>query len=523
MGPFPLFLAYCCAPALMSEHPQGVLDHLTPNPMLRAVYIPEATEGPIPGYLLRPGPAPAGAYSTPVFADDFGGPMFPTPRILFSSHPGADAAALILALDPGARIESPWPHLPRISLATLSVLDGVEVLRIAAELSRHDSIRFAEPDMVFTGRASVIPNDPLFPECWALHNKGWNGDGLPGFDMKAPRAWDITTGDPSIITVVIDTGVDYDHPDLNLAPGFDATGQNGGGNPVNNCDNHGTPVAGCISAIIDNEVGIVGIAPRTRSASARTFISSLACNGSWSTQASWTVATLNWSLSIGARVTNNSNGYGFQSAAIADAYAATRSAGIVHFASAGNNGNTNISYPANLPTVNAVAALAHTGGRAAFSNFGPGLAISAPGRWIVSTDRVGPLGYSTSGEFADYAVVSGTSFASPFTAGAAALVLSLYPFLSAPRVEEILFLSATDLGPPGYDTDFGWGMVNARLALLLACPADFNLDGTIDFFDYLDFVQAFSDESPAADFNNDGQVDFFDYLDFIAAFSQGCG
>jgi subtilisin family serine protease len=519
-------LALAIAALSTSSNPSYFLHYfkepreLRHNPALIAIQDPASTT-PIPGWRLAPASTPhPTAFSSPVFYDNLGGPMFATPFLLLGLQPpfSADRAlALVRELDPAASLDTAYPNLPGIYRIALSTTDGSTVLSTANALALRPETSFAEPDMAFSGQAALLPNDPNFPSCWGLRNTGQSG-GLPGFDMDAAPAWDITTGDPSIITVIIDTGVDQSHPDLNLRTGTDTTGQGGGGNPVNSCDNHGTAVAGCVSARINNSLGTVGIAPASRSASARTFISTTACDGGWNSQASWTVASLDWALSISARVSNNSNLYGFTSAAIASSYTSTRTAGIVHFACAGNNSTGSLAYPSSLPTVNAVAATARNGTRAGFSNWGPGLDFSAPGASIASTDRTGALGYTPD----DYATVSGTSFATPYTAGVAALVLSLYPSLSSAQVESILQLSADDMTAPGYDTDTGWGHVNAYRALRAACPADFDKNGTTDFFDYLDFAAAFDAANLTADFNGDRQVDFFDYLDFVAAFAQGC-
>ena len=141
---------------------------------------------------------------------------------------------------------------------------------------------------------------------------------------------------------------------------------------------------------------------------------------------------LAWAQSIGARVSNNSNYYGFQSGAIAAEYSLTRGLGMVHFASAGNNASSTITYPASLPDVNAVAALNESGSLASFSNYGTGLALSAPGQDIYTTDRTGTNGWVSG----DYVFASGTSFASPYAAGVAALVLSIDPALNATNVEQ---------------------------------------------------------------------------------------
>ncbi|MGH8015232.1 MAG: S8 family serine peptidase, partial [Candidatus Zixiibacteriota bacterium] len=277
-------------------------------------------------------------------------------------------------------------------------------------------------------------------------------------------AWDSTTGNSSIKVLIIDTGVDPTHPDINQLPGEDFTTDLGNGEPINACDNHGTPVAGCVSARINNSLGTVGMAPNCPSISARTFISNFACDGSWSSIASWTVDALNWGASQGVRVTNNSNYYGFSSSAIAAAYTSTYNSGIVHFSSAGNFSQSFPSYPASLPNVNAVIALDYNGSKAGFSNYGLGCDISAPGVLVYTTDRSGSDGWSGN----DYTYADGTSFASPYTAGVAALVLSVRSSLSASQVENLLYCTAVDLGAAGFDATYAHGFVNAFNAVNVA-------------------------------------------------------
>jgi subtilisin family serine protease len=140
---------------------------------------------------------------------------------------------------------------------------------------------------------------------------------------------------------------------------------------------------------------------------------------------------------------------------------------MVHFAAAGNSGTTFIGYPATLSTVNAIAALDPTGQIASFSDRGIGLAFSAPGTSVYTTDRSGAPGYSAS----DYAFVQGTSFASSYASGVAALMLSKNAVQSAANVETIMQNSCVDRGAPGYDTTYGWGFVNAAAALAMTPAA----------------------------------------------------
>jgi subtilisin family serine protease len=397
-------------------------------------------------------------FISPVFVGEDGGPIVVLPDVLLQFEPGVDSQRrrAILSETGLAILDENWANMPRAYRLRGVGRNGLEVLAAANQLAMRPEIRFAEPDVLFTGRGGYIPNDTFFPDQWEHENTGQLG-GMPDIDMDTPEAWDVTTGDSSIIVVVIDVGVEQAHPDINQLPGHDVTGEGGGGGPVNMCDNHGTPVAGCVSAIIDNGIGVAGAAPSCRAASVRTFISNFSCDGMWSSEASWTVEALTWAESIGARVTNNSNFYGFSSGAIATKYADTRASGMVHFASAGNGNAPFVTYPASLPSVMAIGAIDRFGNKAPFSNFGTNIDYTAPGDDVVTTDRTGADGWSGD----DYAVVDGTSFASPYTAGVAALILSLRPGLTASAVESVLRITSVDLGAFGKDTIYGWGVVNA--------------------------------------------------------------
>lgn len=471
-------------------------------------------------------------YAAPVFVGLDGGPLIPTRDLLIgvaddSPGPAAALSARVSAeagrLGIDARISSPWPTIS-VYRVTTDAVRGDDILALASVVASLPNVTFAEPDMLFTGGSSFIPNDPLFSSVWGIRNTGQSG-GLPDNDMDGDGAWDTTIGSDSIITVVIDTGVDQGHPDINQRSGFDATGEGSSGGPGNACDNHGTPVAGCVSAIINNSIGTVGIAPGTRTASARAFVSNLSCNGSWSSQSSWTVASLDFAVSIGARVTNNSNSYGFASTAIESAYVQTRSGGMVHFASAGNDNEENIAYPASLPPVNAIAALNRWGERASFSNYGLGIFLSAPGESVRTTDRRGSDGWSSG----NYTWASGTSFASPYAAGVAALVLSVDGSLTAVEVEAILASTAVDYGEVGLDDEFGFGVVNAESATSAALGLDCGVAdlaapiGVLDLNDITLFVSLFMTGHLDADFAAPfGVLDLSDLIAFTESFISGC-
>jgi subtilisin family serine protease len=404
-------------------------------------------------------------------------------------------------------------HYSNIPNLTLLNMEDVSSMKTAIKkLSSNSNIEFIEEDRWLTAIQQTIspPNDPGFSLCWGLNNNGSNG-GVIGWDMSALGAWSITTGNPSVKIMIIETGVDENHSDLNLEIGRDFTTGvvNGipGGNPSNSCDNHGTAVAGCISAKINNQLGTVGIAPNCKVVSAKVGIAITPCNGSWNGQTSWTVNALNWAISAGIRVTNNSNDYGVNSNAMSSAYAASRNAGIIHFASAGNGGTQSLGFPARLTTVNAVGSASRNQTKSSFSSYGSGLAFVAPGQSIYTTDRTGSVGYNTS----NWVTVDGTSFSSPYAAGVAALLISLKPSITPVEIESAMNSTASDMQTTGYDIFTGWGMINAEKALKAIlpsiCKADINNDSVVDGNDMGMLLSLWGTTNSMADLNNDNIVD----------------
>ena len=413
---------------------------------------------------------PSIEFVSPVFRDTNGHPVVLTSRLLIGFRPNvslAERSRLLAAVPEGARPEItslPQPYDERWQLKTR---DGFVMLARANALAQTRGVAYAEPDMMVTWHADLLPSDPGFADSWGLRNIGQSG-GVSGFDLKATSAWDTTVGSASVIVLVLDDGVQQNHPDINQIAGKDFTSdaaRNPTGGPVGTNDNHGTAVAGCISERMNNGLGTVGIAPGVKIASAR-FATNTQPDGSFTTFDSWIINALNWGLSIGARVSNNSNGTDVPSSAVESAYNSTRASGMTHFASAGNNGTSSLSFPANIAAVNAVAAATRFGSRSAFSQYGLGLKFMAPGQAILTTDRTGNAGFVST----DYVIVDGTSFASPYAAGVAALIISQHPGITPDQVEEMMITTCTDMGPPGYDTGFGYGMINAFAAVTALVP-----------------------------------------------------
>jgi subtilisin family serine protease len=409
-------------------------------------------------------------FAAPVFIGDDGGTVIPTPTILVAFNfdlTGAECVNIIEQMGIGEVIESDFADAKNLYKIRSFDRSGFAVLDAANTLAVHPDVRYAEPNMQFTGHGALTPTDPDFGSSWGLHNDGTGGAVLD-MDMNGPEAWDISTGDASVLVAVIDTGVDTTHPDMNQVTGTDVTSNAGEGGPINVLfDWHGTLVAGCISQLINNELSTTGIAPSCKSVSIRTFQAGNSAGG-WNSETAWTVSALAWAEANGVKVTNNSNAYGASlfSSTIADKYASTKANGMIHFAASGNNGSSTIAYPASLSTVNAVGALDDTGTKAGFSQFGTGQQFCAPGVGILMTDIQGTGGRNTfSGVSGNYVTEPGTSFASPYTAGVAALIISEAPFLTPTEIETVMEDTAKDRGAAGYDTTYGWGLPDARAAL----------------------------------------------------------
>ena len=408
------------------------------------------------------------AFVSPVFQAAGDLPFAVTNQIVVRfgpNMPRAKAQQVIERCSAGRIIEEDFAGLDNAFLLECDAKRGLTVLERANELAAQREVYYAEPVMVSFAQPAggATTNDTYAPFLWGHNNTGqalWcSGPGVVDVDMNVAEAWTVTMGDPSVVVMVLDQGVQQGHPDINQLPGVDFTGNGTGGGPLTSCDNHGTPAAGLISATANNNLGTVGVAPLCPTIAAKVAI--YECGATWSTVMSiWVANALNWARANGVRVTNTS--YHFTpSALITDAYNSTHASGIVHFSSAGNQGQNLSQYPAQLRTVISNGAVDHLGELPSWTNFGNTILIMAPGNYLPSADRTGFDGYTST----DLICYSGTSASSPMAAGAAALYLSAHPEASPVEVANALAASAKDLGAPGVDTLYSWGLVDAFAAL----------------------------------------------------------
>ncbi|MDH6056277.1 S8 family serine peptidase, partial [Umezakia ovalisporum] len=335
----------------------------------------------------------------------------------------------------------------RLTGAEIWQLSGTTSVETAlATYGRSRVFEYIEPDYIVT-TAATIPNDPSFNLLWGLHNTGQTG-GTPDVDIDAPEAWDIQTGNPDLVIGVIDTGVDYTHPDLvgNIWTNIgeiagDGIDNDGNGyiddirgwdfayndnNPMD-VDGHGTHVSGTIAGKGNNAVGVTGVAWNAKIMPLK-FLDDT--GSGWISDA---ILAVEYATAQGVKLTNNSWGGGGYSQGLYDAIAAAGDAGSLFIAAAGNESNNNDSspsYPAsyNLDNIISVAAITHWDGLSSFSNYGlTTVDLGAPGSDIYSTVP----GNS-------YDSYSGTSMASPHVAGAAALLWSENPTWTAQQVKDVL-------------------------------------------------------------------------------------
>ena len=455
-------------------------------------------------------------FVSPIFLGEGGLPYIPTRDLLVKRTEESDAVVAVALLQRhGVILDTDFSGMDRVYRLRTTLHDGRDVLTLANKLALMDMFEFAESDAIAWIKPMHIPNDPEFNQQWGLHQTN-------NHDMDIPEAWDITMGNEDIVVVVLDSGIDQSHPDIHQLTGQTFTGSGSNGNPSNGCDNHGTAVSGCIAATIDNNQGVAGVAPHCWVRAGKIFneIDFFGfCLGFLEFQESWAISGITWAADSGARVTNSSWGGGSPMSGITNAFNTTRAAGVFHVAAAGNDGSTTIGWPANLDSLISVAAMASNGTLASFSTHGNGLFISAPGQGILTTDRSGGDGYSSG----NTTTIDGTSFASPYTAGIAALLLSVDPTLTPDQLEELLSSTAVDYGSGGYDTTFGYGFINARAALEAidtgdTCTGDVNGDNTVGVTDLLSVVNAWGNCSGCSeDINGDGMVNVSDILAVVGA------
>jgi subtilisin family serine protease/subtilisin-like proprotein convertase family protein/DNA-binding cell septation regulator SpoVG len=354
---------------------------------------------------------------------------------------------------------------------------GISVQSALAAYSSNPFVLSATPNYRLT--IQQIPNDPQFGSLWGLHNTGQNS-GTVDADIDAPEAWDVSTGSATspVIVAIIDTGVDYTHPDLaanmwinagevagdgvdNDGNGFvdDVRGYDFNNNDADPMDDngHGTHVAGTIGAVGNNGIGVAGIAWNVRIMPVKVFDAS--GNGFLDTA----IRGLNYAVQMGASISNNSygaTGAGADDPLFLEAIHNAANFGHIFVAAAGNAGTDNDAagfFPGGFDVDNilSVAATDRNDQLAYFSNFGATTVdLAAPGVDILSTQPGGK-----------YQTLSGTSMATPHVTGVVALVRGLHPDWTYHQVIDQV-LGSVDYLPSLDGRVATAGRLNAARALL---------------------------------------------------------
>jgi len=403
-------------------------------------------------------------------------------RIAASDAPFASDQYRILPFAKG--LASNIPELNRI--VALRVPDTESALFVERELSKEAGIEYVQPGVRY--QINSLPNDSLTGQQWALSKIG------------AFEAWQITEGADSVVVSIIDTGIDYLHPDLKnkiyLNPGETGTDQQGRDKRTNGIDDdnngfvddyqgwdftdrtgfpfdttggdylgwdndpmdenlysHGTAVAGIIAAETNNGTGIAAVAPKIKVLNLKAF------DPQGYGEEDDVAAAVLYSVQMGARVINMSFGDYSYSHVLRDVLRYAYSKNVVLVASSGNSNSPEPHYPSGYSEVISVGNSTQEDYIAGSSNYGSTLDLVAPGTLIKTTSR--------NWSYTDF---NGTSAAAPFVSATAALILSSKWFTNE-EVKQIIKSTADDIGNKGWDIRSGAGRLNLSRALKVLAPS----------------------------------------------------
>ena len=363
-------------------------------------------------------------------------------------------------------------------------------------LTLNPNVEFAEKNYII--KPSAIPSDPWFlPRQWGLNNTGENSGGTAGVDIDAPAAWDICTGSSSVVIAILDSGIFYNHPDLQanmwanpneVLDGIDNDGNgkiddiygwdcaNGDNDPMDD-SSHGTHVAGIVGASGNNAIGIAGVCWTAKLMPVKIGI----LGDEYGTTAAWAVDGIDYARIKGARIINASWTLPAMSVSVLGALKRAQTGGVLFIAAAGNWDNEIVwslnppppddggggdggggiptscgnnvdqepQYPAcyDLDNIISVLATDYNDNIAWYSNYGLySVDLGAPGGICDYSDytRLGDI-YSTLGEDG-YGPGAGTSMAAPFVTGVAGLLLAQRSNLDWWQIKTIILKSVESVG-----------------------------------------------------------------------------
>ena len=368
-------------------------------------------------------------------------------QILVKLAPGAKSRMAAFSARSGARVVQSIDL--QDTYQVLSVPAGMTVDQALAAYGQVPGVEAVQENRVYGPAGAVAePNDPYFDKQW----------GMKRIQQAAVLASQVNCS--NVTVAVLDTGIDYRHPDLQ---GHVLIGWNfaAGNNDILDRFGHGTHVSGIIGASANNSVGVVGVAPNVKLMG----IKVLGDDGRGSTAA--VVGGIKYAADYGAKIINMSLGSPDTTIdpAIQAAIAYANQKGVIVIAAAGNN-RGDVGSPANDPGAIAVSSTSQFlwfEYLSWFSNRGPKVEVSAPGGSIWSTV---PLDANKTGS-TGYGKLSGTSMAAPVIAGAAAVVVARHPTWTPQQVHQAIDTAVLDKGSNGRDSRYGYGRIDlAKLVTL---------------------------------------------------------
>ncbi|MEP5764274.1 MAG: S8 family serine peptidase [Halieaceae bacterium] len=415
----------------------------------------------------------------------------------FRAHPGVDSMAKRARMT-GMRVRG---GLRRANLLQLEQGQDkrlqqrkLRTLRAMKRLRRREEVSSA--DLNYYVQATATPNDAFYSQ------QSWHYEMI-----NLPAAWENSLGD-DVLVAVVDTGVRLDHPDLagQLVAGYDFIASPsiaGDGNGIDNNPEdpgdsegstpssfHGTHVSGTIAAATNNAPGASSVGRGVAGVAWNARVMPLRALGVGGGTTYDVMQAVRYAAGLGndsgtlpsqaADIINLSLAGGGYSSSGQALYSQVASLGIIVVAAAGNESTSQFAYPASYDDVISVSAVNINKGRASYSNFGSRIDVAAPGgdgfSGDVNGDGYADLILSTSADDsvfpirASYSLQAGTSMAAPHVAGVAALMKSVYPDLGSDDFESLLQqgLLSDDLGSPGRDNTYGYGLINANKAVLVA-------------------------------------------------------
>jgi subtilisin family serine protease len=335
-------------------------------------------------------------------------------------------------------------------IMTVNYLKNMDPLIAAAKMRKLPNVEWAEPK--YLRQVFFTPNDTSYNSTlqWYL------------FKIDAQQAWDVSKGDSSVLIGIVDTGVDWPHPDLRAnmwdSIGYDFGGLNGtpDNNPMEDAPYHGTLIAGLASAVTNNITGVASIGFKSHIIAVKTARNDMK-DSNGEVYISYGYEGIAYAAYHGAKVINCSWGGPGYSDAEQEVINYAIAKGALVVAAAGNDNSNEDFYPAGYQGVLAVAATDESDHRSFFSNYGYNIGCTAPGEHVYGTWQ--PNTYISN--------IAGTSVSAPLVSGLAALVASHFPNYSPLQIAQQIRVNCDNIDSlnPGYQYLLGAGRVNAYKAL----------------------------------------------------------